>query len=156
MRLLERDIYDHLRDPDSGDTTNADRQNARQRFRHLVGPAVYLGRIPEGVQPIAAFIRRVHGGSAYHMTGEDATAQPIVEFVIVARDFNRGLDALEAAENLRLIFSSYAGTIGEVWCSSATIERDAMQIPSTAVDGSDDWVYAYSLDFRFTVDQVVV
>jgi hypothetical protein len=161
---LEQDIYDHLRDPDSGDTSNADRQDARLRFRHLVGPAIYLGRIPEGVQPVAAFLRRVTSGEAYHVAGEDDTAQPVIEFVVVARGRNRdavetasrGRDALEAAEQLRLIFSGYSGLIGEAWCSSATVERGAMQIPSAAVDGSDDWVYAYSLDFRFTVDQVVV
>lgn len=152
--MIEFAIYDHLRNYTTGDTTDAVRQTARQRFIHLAGNVVYLGRIPEDAGPVAVCIRRLDGGEQYQLLGEHTSSQPTIEFLVVGTD-PYGKTVLDVADNLRLIFSGYRGEMGEHYCSGATVESSVMISPRTFGDGSDRWVHGFSLSMRFTVDQTV-
>lgn len=149
-------IAEHLRDPDSGDTSNATRQAARRAFVHHAGPRVYLGRIPEGPSPpVAVAIRLVDGGEQYGVAGEIASAQPVVEFLVVGRDPDSKL-VLTVADSIRLIFSGLATQyLGDLWLRSAHVERTNQIAPRLYGDGSDRWSHAVVLDLVFSVTQTV-
>lgn len=152
--MIELAIYDHLRNYTTGDTSDVVRQTARQRFIHLAGNVVYLGRIPEDAGPVAVCIRRVDGGEQYQILGEHTSSQPTIEFLIVGTD-PYGKSVLEVADNLRLIFSGYRGNIGQHYCSGAMVESSFNLQPSPFGDGSDKWVHVFSISIQFTVDQTV-
>lgn len=155
MKILEN-IAEFLRDPDSGDTSNATRQAARRAFVHHAGPKVYIGRIPENLSPpVAVAIRLVDGGEQYGVTGEIATCQPVVEFQVVGHDPHwKHVSAV--ADSIRLIFSGLATQyLGDLWLRSAHVERTNHGSPKLYGDGSDRWSHAVVVDVIFTVSQIV-
>lgn len=155
VRILEA-IAEHLRDPESGDTSNATRQAARRAFVHHAGPRVYLGRIPEGPSPpVAVAIRLVDGGEQYGVAGEVGVAQPVVEFLVVGRDPD-SKHVLTVADSIRLIFSGLATQyLGDMWLRSASVERSNQVPPRLYGDGSDRWSHAVVTDVVFSVTQSV-
>lgn len=152
--MIEQAIADHLRNASSGDVTNSVRQTARDKFRHLAGK-VYLGRLPEDAIPLGVAIRVIGGGERYTLDGEYELAQPLVEFLIVGRDVEHGPKVLELKDAIRKIFSGYRGAMGDRHVYGCTLERSASLSPARFGDGSDQWVHAYTLDFRFTTNQEV-
>lgn len=153
--MIERAIYDHL----SSDETlpNAQRQTAKLTFRHNAGRSVFLGRVPtDNPAPIAVSIRRITGGETYNTVGEEGTAQPVVEVLLMGRDPQHATQVLAAAEALRIVFSGYVGPLGDHYCQGCQVVRSQSLAPLLLPDGADRWNHAYICDLQFTVDQVVV
>lgn len=134
---------------------------SKKSIRDVVGGNhVYAGRIPQGEKPvIAILITRASTERYYELAEEAGIVSTTLELEFVTAHSHGAAKAADAAEQVRLVLSSYRGNIGaeseQVYVHSATIERDFMPEP-VRIEGSDRWAYTYSMDWRITHNQTAV
>lgn len=155
---LESEIVYFLRHTSSGsDISNTTRQSAREALRSIIGDNIFHGRVPAGtVGPYAVILKRISTRRFHDLPSEDDLAQAIVQVTVIGNDSPAMVQEI-CERHLRLSINMYRGTLGLVPTTvyDTTIERDGMPLPGAAYEGSDQWKFSYSMDFRVSYNQEV-
>ena len=155
--IIEEAIKTFLTDATDGDQTQSARNTARSAIASDIGLRVYLGRRPQGSTGPAVTLRRVTSQRYDDLAGEDGTVQHRVDVnVWTKRDSVPPAKVCDIADNIRQALGQYRGTMGDVTVLGVTLERDAMEIVIPPRDGSDDWSFVYSMEFKLTYGQTAV
>lgn len=155
QKTLESEIVHYLRDVTNGDS---DRQAYREQLRARVGDNIFHGRIPASAKgPYALTLKRINTRRFHDLAAEDTLAQAVIQFTAIGNESPAVVQEI-CEYALRLSLNSYRGTLGKgpTTIHDVTVERDGMPLPGDPYEGSDNWKFAYSIDFRVSYTQEAI
>lgn len=134
--MIEADLAKHLR--------------TRKAIRNRIGSrGVFRGRVPQNYDgQVAIVLDRIGGDPLYNLSGEDTLAEVTISVDVIAKRANGEPIAEQLEEDIRDAISGYRGTWADTTVRGCTKTGQPREIRTPPVDGSDDWSYRISTDYR--------
>ena len=123
--------------------------DSKPNVRAALNGRIFAGRAPQTIPMPYVLLTQLGAVHEYATTGEITEVQPTIQVDVFARGPKGHLTASVIAERIRDAMSGYVGVMGTTTVQGCTIERDN-ELVDLEADGSDDWVYQRSIDYRLT------
>lgn len=120
----------------------------------LVGNRIYVDRVPRSGFGNAITISVTSANHEYNLLGEEPCPQAIIDVSVRCEGEIATYNREQIARRVRSVLSGYTGRVqtagfGEIWIQGCTIVSQ-FSITDKPVDGSDNWIFRRSFDFRIT------
>ena len=155
---IERALYEFIKNPFSGDTSQAARNTAREYVSDQVGTRIYLDRRPQSELDPAITIRTVQVFAFQDLPGEPGCIRSLVDITVWGQYGGLApIESVELAKNyLHPALAHYRGSMGSLYVQGVSLEGANMLPAYAPIDASDRWTFAYSLTFEIMHQQAVI
>jgi len=154
--VIELALRNFLIDTSDGDQTQSDRNTARAAVYASVSNRVYYARRPQSTLDPALTIDRLGTLRFNDLPGEPAYTGAYIEIAAWAKqDGTPPITLVTLADNLRQAVTQYRGTMDTLFISGCWLENERMT-EYKPVDASDNWTFAYTMDFKIMFSQTAV
>ena len=147
--MIREDVAHFLKNPESGTTTDTDRQAARRNVADWI-KKISAGRRPANTGHEYQITLRLIRGRHFH----DLQGDGFVRVVIWGKGIEAATRVPRIAKEVRLALADYRGLMNATTIHGVTIEVESDSPPLNPMV-ADEWTHTYYFDFKIVYDQEV-
>jgi hypothetical protein len=128
---------------------------AQSSVTDLVGTSIYLGRRPRHAGDQSITLTPMGGEGVYRLDNETEVAQKMIDLSCYAAGHTASQDAETLYEAVRVVISSYRGTMGSLFVHGLTLESGSGAIypERPDPDKSDYWLFRKIMNLMVAYEQ---